>query len=113
MEEGSGGNDVMSGPPSERGGTGIGPRGSRSKSTTVAPIRPVFASGGVAEGQRGSGDRLVDLGLAVRERDERGLELRRREVDAAREHRVEEAGEALRVGPLRGRVVRHGSRAEE
>ena len=40
----------------------------------------------------------VDLRLAVGERDERRLELRGRQVDAALEHRVEEAAEARRVG---------------
>ena len=46
-----------------------------------------------AEGRGGAGD----LGLAVRERHERGLVGRRREVDALGEAVAEEASEALGV----------------
>src|SRR5271165_3924752 len=48
-----------------------------------------------------SGHRLLDVGFAVRQADERGLELRRRQIDAAFEHSVEEARVGGRVGEFR------------
>ena len=46
-------------------------------------------------------DGAVDLGVAVRERDEHRLELRRGDVDAVREQVAEERAVAFRVAPLR------------
>src|SRR5580765_3167589 len=50
---------------------------------------------------------LVEITVAVRERDERGFELRRSEKDAALEHAVKEARVAGGVGPLCRCVVGH------
>ena len=46
-------------------------------------------------------DRTVDVLVAVRERDEHRLELRRRDVDAALEQMAEVRGVALGVARLR------------
>src|SRR3989449_955251 len=61
------------------------------------------------EGIGGRPGRVLEVGLGVGERDERGLELRGRQEHAALAHRVEVAGVARGVGPLRRRVV--GDRA--
>src|ERR1051325_4822751 len=59
------------------------------------------------------GDRLVDIGLAVGERDERGLELRRRPVKAAGQHAMEKPREALPVGAARLVGVAHAPHPEK
>ena len=49
-----------------------------------------------------------DITLGVRRREEPGFELRRREIDAAVEHRMEEAAVGGGVGFERGLEVGHG-----
>src|SRR5439155_3235594 len=56
---------------------------------------------------------VVEIRVRVRERDERRLELRRRKVDAALEHPVEERGVALLVGAGGGVPVRQWALAGE
>src|SRR5919201_5069519 len=58
-------------------------------------------------------DRELDVLVAVRDGYERRLELRRRQVDAALEHGVEEAAEPLRVALARARRVEDGLGREE
>src|SRR5262249_57258630 len=53
-------------------------------------------------------DRMVDLLLAVRERDEHALELTRRDVDAVGEQMAEERAVAFRIRALRVVEVAHG-----
>src|SRR5262245_48238733 len=86
---------------------------------TRAMVDPRSAQRG--EGVGRGGDRGVDLGVAVRAREEPRLELRGRQVDAALEHRTVERGEAARVRelrvlpvadrPVREEEARHGARA--
>src|SRR5213592_2328413 len=65
------------------------------------------------EGVGGRPSRELDVGLRVGERDERRLELRGRQEDATLAHRVEVAGVAHGVGPLRRRIVGDRAVAEE
>ena len=55
----------------------------------------------------------IDVGLGVRGRDERGLELAARQVNAPGEHLPEEPAEEARVGPLGFLVVVNGPGIEE
>src|SRR6266487_2533529 len=57
--------------------------------------------------------RLVDLPVAVRQREEPGLELRWRQVDAACEQMPEETAEALEVAVLRVLEAARGRVAHE
>src|SRR5919201_3815794 len=57
--------------------------------------------------------RAVDLLVAVGERDEQRLELRRRDVDAALEQVAEERAVALRVARLRVAQIPHGAIGHE
>src|ERR1051326_3559753 len=68
-----------------------------------------FAGGPIVE----CGDRPVDIGLAVGERDERGLELRRWPVKTARQLAMEKPREALPVGAARLVGVAHAPHPEK
>src|SRR5262249_20069555 len=65
--------------------------------------------GPIAEGR----DRPVDVFFCVRERHERRLELRRRPIEAPRQHAVEKAREALAVGAARFFRIAHARDAEK
>src|SRR5216117_540738 len=65
------------------------------------------------EGIGGRPGRVLEVGLGVGERDERGLELRGRQEHTALAHPVEVAGVARGVGALRRRIVGDGTVAEE
>jgi hypothetical protein len=60
----------------------------------------------------GGGDRLVDVGLGVRGRDEVRLILAARQIDAARQHLPEEQREERGVGPFRLATGRPGASPE-
>src|SRR5207237_3310992 len=81
----------------------------RASSTPASPtstVKPFEDGAGGVEG-------VVELGGAVGEGDEAGLELRRGEVDAALQHAAEPAAEAGRGRPLRLAVAPHFAIAEE
>ena len=80
-------------PPPPAGGKYIVTSSTFTAGKGRAGIRPVGQTAGHGLARRR--DRRVDLRVAVRRGDEAGLVLRRREVDAALEHRAVEAAKRL------------------
>src|SRR4051794_21987450 len=80
-----------------------------SGDSSIASCAIVLQSSGAAVELTDGLDRAVDLLVAVRERKEERLELRRRYVDAALEQVAEEPGVAVGVARLRVVEVAHGT----